>query len=218
MPLPVEPPGGRCPDCRTRRPSFSKARAAGIYAGTARALVRALKFERREPASYPLVDALAAVARREAWDTRADLVAAVPLHPRKRRERGFNQSDVLAHGIARACGLPFLDPLVRTRDTPPQGAATTLSRERNVEGAFALRGRRGSRSARRVAGKRVLLVDDVMTSGATLSECARVLKRAGALEVFALAAARGGVPGPRGTPLEVAPLTRSSGSHRAFRA
>ncbi|HET6201839.1 MAG TPA: phosphoribosyltransferase family protein [Planctomycetota bacterium] len=150
---------------------------------------------------------MARVARAEAWDREATLVAAVPLHARKRRERGFNQSEAIARDLATQLGLPFRDLLLRTRDTPPQGSPTTLSRARNVEGAFALRPRGLRRRLPRLRGAAVLLVDDVMTSGATLSACARVLRRAGARRVYALAAARGGVPG--------SDLTPSGGSLRA---
>ncbi|MCI0586915.1 MAG: ComF family protein [Planctomycetes bacterium] len=153
--------------------------------------MRALKFEGRLHAAYPLVDAMAGVVRAEGWERETDLVVPVPLHPRKRRERGFNQSEVLARDLADRLGLRCRDLLRRTRETAPQGSPTTLSRVRNVEGAFGLA--RGGRP--RLEGAVLLLVDDVMTSGATLSACARVLRRAGARRVVAVAAARGGLPG-----------------------
>src|SRR5262249_21708611 len=101
-------------------------------------------------------EALERVARREGWEV--DVVAPVPLHRRKRRERGFNQAEVLAREVARRLRLPARDLLVWVRDTPPQGAATTLSRRRNVEGAFAARAGggslRGARPPPRVAAPR----------------------------------------------------------------
>lgn len=155
--------------------------------------MRALKFEGRLYAAYPLVDAMAGVVRSEGWERETDLVVPVPLHPRKRRERGFNQSEVLARDLADRLGLRCRNLLRRTRETAPQGSPTTLSRVRNVEGAFGLS--RGGLRRPRLEGAALLLVDDVMTSGATLSACARVLRRAGARRVVAVAAARGGLPG-----------------------
>jgi ComF family protein len=164
--------------------------------------VWSLKFGARRAAALPLEEAIARVAIDAGLAPELDLVVAVPLHPRRLRERGFNQADLLAWGAARALRLPFRRVLRRVRDTPPQGAPTTLSRRGNVEGAFECRTSQ--------SGRTVLLVDDVMTSGATFSECARALRRAGARRVYAVAAARGGLPGRAG-----APVTESPGSPRA---
>jgi ComF family protein len=123
-----------------------------------------------------------------------DLVAPVPLHWRRRAWRGFNQATALAQEAVRAMGRPLTARgLLRVRPTPHQTRLPPARRVENVRGAFAVRGR-----ASAVKGKRVLLVDDVLTSGATIGECARVLRRAGAAAVYAAVVAVAGPdePGP----------------------
>ncbi|MFL6538639.1 MAG: ComF family protein [Chthoniobacterales bacterium] len=117
-------------------------------------------------------------------DRSFDLVVAVPLHSARQRERGFNQAALLAELLARETGLRLHDVLERIRYTTTQTAYDRAERMRNLEGAFRLR--RGAD----VQGLRVLLIDDVLTTGSTLSECARVLKAAGAVSVHAATAAR----------------------------
>jgi ComF family protein len=114
----------------------------------------------------------------------ADLVP-VPLHPRRRRERGFNQAELLALALARGTGLEVSPGLlVRRRDTSSQAGLSAASRRRNVTGAFAARHRP------RLVGRTLVLVDDVITTGATAAACARVLKQAGAAEVRLVTVAR----------------------------
>jgi ComF family protein len=115
----------------------------------------------------------------------SDVLVPVPLHPRRLRERGFNQSALLAREIGRRTGRPCGDgALVRRKDTPSQAGLSAAARRRNVEGAFAVR-RRGL-----VAGRVVTLVDDVFTTGATAYACARVLEAGGAREVRLLSVAQ----------------------------
>jgi ComF family protein len=109
----------------------------------------------------------------------------VPLHPLRRWTRGFNQSEEIAGALG---APPVWKTLRRTRRTPPQASLTATAREANVRGAFAPR--RMRRAAARIAGSRVVLLDDVATTGATLSACAVVLRSMGAAEVLALTAAR----------------------------
>lgn len=167
------------------------ARAPFRYAGTGGALVRRLKFEGDWAAGLALAAAMTDVLRPELqgpW--RRPVLVPVPLHRARARERGFNQAAWLGAGMAAACGLCLLPrQLVRCRATLPQGDPRVLGRSANVEGAFALAGRS------RVRGRRVVLVDDVTTSGATARACARVLRDHGALEV-ALLTACASAPGP----------------------
>jgi len=109
-----------------------------------------------------------------------DIVVPVPLHWRRRRQRGFNQAEALA----RTLGMPWRNALRRTRRTPSQTELPAAQRHRNVREAFALRRRAA------VSGRSILLVDDVATTGATLEACAEVLRAAGAREVRALTVAR----------------------------
>ncbi len=116
---------------------------------------------------------------------RAELIVPVPLHPKRLRWRGFNQSLLLARQVSRAYGTP-VDPfvVVRRRETPPQTQLTEEERRRNMRGAFAVN------SGTPIKNKTILLVDDVYTSGATVNECSRVLRRAGAKAVYVLTLAR----------------------------
>jgi ComF family protein len=113
-----------------------------------------------------------------------DLVVPVPLHPARQRERGFNQATLLAELLAREINLPLRPVLERIRYTTTQTAYDRSERMENLRNAFRLRKNRD------VRGLHVLLIDDVLTTGSTLSECARVLKRAGAVSVHAATAAR----------------------------
>lgn len=114
-------------------------------------------------------------------DCEADIIMPVPLHPKRLRWRGFNQAALLARQVSRAYAVP-LDPftLKRTRATQPQTQLNEPERRRNVRGAFALR------TASALEGKKVLLVDDIYTSGATVNECSRTLKKGGAATVHVL--------------------------------
>ena len=179
------PPPGRCPRCRRPQALIRQRRAVGPYEGALRRLVHVLKYEQRHSLAPPLgrlmresgADVLAA----------ADCAVAVPLHPRRRRGRGFNQAAELAAQL----GLPVVDALRRTRATAPQTELPAGRRRRNVRGAFAPARRFGyRRGGAGVGGASVVLVDDVTTTGATLEACARVLRRAGAREVRALTLAR----------------------------
>ena len=114
-----------------------------------------------------------------------EIVVSVPLHPKKKRQRGFNQAEIIAQETARLLELEYVkDALVKDRNTPPQTSMTADERRRNVRGVFSLKKRE------EVEGRRVLLVDDVYTTGATLRECSQVLIRGGAREVRALTLAR----------------------------
>lgn len=123
-------------------------------------------------------------AHLELDELRADGLIPIPLHPRRERARGYNQARLLAQGLAEVCGLSVCEPLVRVRATPPQAQLDREHRLRNLAGAFSVR------LPSAVLNKKFILVDDVCSTGATLNECAQVLKAAGAAEVWGCVLAR----------------------------
>ena len=159
--------------------AIDRARAIGGYDGALRSILHAFKYDGRRS----LADPLGAMMRQRGADvlSGAACVVPVPLHPSRRRHRGFNQ----AADLARTLRLPMIDALRRVRATPTQTDLPAAQRHRNVRGAFAL-----TRAGRTIHGLVVVVVDDVSTTGATLEACARTLKEAGAVEVRALTAAR----------------------------
>jgi ComF family protein len=174
-----------CPQCEGRELGFSRAAAACRYGGLARDLILEFKYGRRTILSRALASLMVECALKRGFLDRADAVVAVPLHERKLRHRGFNQADALAERISSRSGRPQLrNALVRVEDTRAQTGLDRESRLANVNGAFAVR------DDSSIRGAHILLVDDVMTTGSTLSECAAALRRAGAAEVTVLVAAR----------------------------
>ncbi len=179
--LPVRAPCGGCPP---ERPAYRLARAAARYAGPVRALVLAAKYA-REPAACEPLGRLLAEALAQPPAPALDALVPVPLHRWTRLRRGYDQAERIAEAAGRALGVPVAQgALARTRRTSPQAGLEARDRLRNVAGAF--RVRRGSG----VAGRRLLLVDDVLTTGATASACAAALLAGGAAWVGAGAAAR----------------------------
>ena len=174
-----------CPACIARPPVFAKTRSAFIYDAESRGMVLSLKHAGR-------TDAVAAYGRwmaRAGADVLTDVNALipVPLHASRLRSRRFNQSLLLAHAVSKATGVA-VDPhaLTRVRRTGTQGGLTAKGRTRNVAGAFKVR----DRAVQRILGARVVLIDDVFTTGATLNACARALTLAGAENVNAITLAR----------------------------
>ncbi len=180
-----------CGACLRRPPAFRRARAVLAYDDTARPLILDLKHGDRTGLAPALGRWLARAAGDLAAD--ADVAVPVPLHRRRLFARRYNQAALLAAALARATGLA-IEPgmLVRRRETSPQGRLSRSARRRNVRGAFAPAAGRGAA----IAGARILLVDDVFTTGATVEECARTLLRAGAGSVDVITLAR--VVRPRG--------------------
>jgi len=175
----ISVPLERCPRCRRSRRLVDRARAIGAYDGTLRTLVHALKYGARRSLARPL----GALMRHRGADILdgAACVVPVPLHPSRRRQRGFNQAADLAHHL----GLPVVAALRRVRATAAQTALPAAQRHRNLRDAFA-----ATSAAAALIDEIVVLVDDVSTTGATLEACARVLKESGVREVRALTAAR----------------------------
>ncbi|MGK7866255.1 ComF family protein [Falsiroseomonas sp. E2-1-a20] len=183
-------PGGLCPSCLARPPAYGMARAALRYDAGAQRLILPFKHGDRTDLAAPLAEKMAQAGA--ALLAGCDLIVPVPLHWRRLLSRRYNQAALLAQRLARLAGRPCIpDLLRRSRPTPPLGDLGAAQRAALLAGAFRLT----ARGARRVAGRRVLLVDDVMTSGATAEACARALLAAGAASVDVLAAAR--VPDPR---------------------
>ena len=183
-----------CGECRIGNPDFDVARAFGVYRGTLRALVLQLKFRRRERLGRRLGAYLAAAWERvEIFQSETrPLLVPVPLFHSRERQRGFNQARLLAEGLARHLSRSrggkrlqvAAHVLARIRETLPQTGLSALARRENVRGAFKVK------DPKQIEGRDVVLVDDVMTTGATLSACSHALKQAGSGTVFALALAR----------------------------
>ena len=172
-----------CFDCQAAPPAYDGLRSAFVYQGTARALVHALKYRQATVLAQPVASLMAEAARRHGLEV--DVLIPVPLSGLRGRIRGYNQAEVLARAVGRELDLPVWPrALARRRHTSPQARAPDAeARRRNVAGAFACR-------ERDVAGRRVLLLDDVTTTGATLADCARALKEADAGTVWGLTFAR----------------------------
>lgn len=172
---------GRCALCRLGVNGFDAAYSYGFYEGALRKLIHLYKYEKIHTLSKPLGEFL---ARSTPLDEQFDIVVPVPLHWLRRWQRGFNQSNLLARVVARRRRIPVVKAVRRKRSTAPQAGLTNARRRANVRGVFQVRDRRS------VAGKRILLVDDVLTTGATASACAQALKRAGARRVTLVTVAR----------------------------
>jgi ComF family protein len=178
----------RCGLCRRLKPPFVKAVAYGSYEGGLRELIHLLKYEQVRPAAAVLGrmlgEAVSGIESGSTW-----VVIPVPLHSRKLRQRGFNQSELIAqHAVKLTAGSGRLvlhsRVLERRRETQSQIGLTRHQRRENLRGAFAVSRRE------EIAGREILLVDDVFTTGTTVSECSRVLLRAGASRVFVATVAR----------------------------
>ena len=186
LPFTIEAaPDAICGDCARLPPVFDRARAAFLYEGAGRELILAFKMADRSWLAPRLATWLQRAAAPLLLE--ADVVVPVPLHRWRLLARRFNQAAVLARLMARDTDIVMVpDLLVRTRRTATQTRLSRVERRRNVRGAFAVRRSR----APLAAGRNVLLVDDVMTTGATVSACARALRAAGAARVDVTTLAR----------------------------
>jgi ComF family protein len=188
---PIDPAVTLCGLCRRVQPPYVKATAYGSYEGGLRELIHLLKYERVRPAANVLGRMLAeAIADlRDSFQDAQVLVVPVPLHARKQRQRDYNQAELIARAalkVMRADGHFQMGGgiLERRRETQSQIGLSSHQRRENIRGAFAVS------HPDAIANREILLVDDVFTTGTTVSECARVLRRAGASKVYVATVAR----------------------------
>lgn len=175
-------------DCRCgkHRRHFERCVSPFYHKGVAQTGIYTLKDVGYRVTAEGFVAEMAEAVRREYGGIPFDLVTAVPLHKREQRERGFNQAEKLGQALARRLGLPYETMLRKITATAPQKELKAVERSGNLLGVFDVCGD--------VAGKTILLVDDVITTGATLDECAKMLKIFGAEEVYAATAAAAVLP------------------------
>lgn len=176
--------GPTCGECRLHEPAYTQAAAFGTYEHNLRELIHMFKYAGMQPLARPLGLHLAQ-ALDDAPFPKPDVVVPVPLHKKRLRQRGFNQAQLLAQQLGRSFQIPVAPRgLLRVRPTAAQAGLSGSARRDNLASAFAP----GDPAA--VRGQKVLLVDDVLTTGATAHACARTLRRAGAEEVAVLTLAR----------------------------
>lgn len=176
---------GRCGLCRRGVRGFDAAYSFGFYEDELRKLIQLFKYARIQTLSAPLGRLL---ARALPHEQSFDVIVPMPLHWRKRWQRGFNQAELLAREIGRRTHIPVRNALRRVRHTESQAGLTSAKRRENVSGAFQTPGR--AKKSKALDGLSVLLIDDVMTTGATAASCARALKLGGARQVILLTLAR----------------------------
>lgn len=175
-----------CLHCFGASWAFDTARAPYEHEGPARRAVLMLKYDRWQRASIPLGRAMAE-AHKGRWGAPmnyVDAIVPIPIHPKRFRDRGFNQAVLLAREVSDGIGTPIMESAVRIRHTPAQARISAAERWRNLQDAFQVPDRAS------VEGARLLLIDDVLTSGSTAHHCAEALKGAGAREVSVLTATR----------------------------
>lgn len=182
LPLPPESDTRFCSNCRERPPPFDSCIAPMLYRPPLDHLISGLKFQRRLRFGQLLGDLLADSVLHSTAQ-RPDLIVPIPLHPARLRQRGYNQSVEIARPLSRRLGIPLATRLVRRQQaTAPQASLEQKARQKNISGAFCCNARIGC--------PQVALVDDVVTTGATAAELARVLKRSGVARVQVWAVAR----------------------------
>ncbi len=170
-----------CSACIIGKPAFKQARSFGLYDGTLKEAINILKYHKIKRLSKPL----SAIILRTGI-AGIDAVLPVPLYKKRLRHREFNQSALLAKYLAGSISVPLaIDCLVKVRDTMPQVGLSAQEREKNIKNAFEVRDKKF------IQGKTLMLVDDVITTGATVRECSKQLKKAGAKDIYVIALAHG---------------------------
>lgn len=172
----------QCRDCRDKRFAFSQSRSLGLYQGDLRELVHKFKYGN----SRGLADIFAGllIERIDSDFFAVDLITSVPLSKNKQKQRGFNQAQLLAQSLALKLDRKFADVLYQSKDTQDQSKLQANERRKNVRNAFSVKQDPGQK------GSKILLIDDVFTTGSTVNECSKVLKRAGAGSVRVATIAR----------------------------
>lgn len=179
-----QPEAKLCIECTTYQPVYTALRSWGSYEGTLRTAIHRLKYHSDIGLSEILARPLTGLLRDLSWQV--DLVTAVPLSSKRRRQRGYNQAALLARWVGLSAGVIFQpNALVRLRDTTSQVGLHAHQRRENVAGAFQAK-------SSVVLGKKVLIIDDVTTTGATMQACAQALISAGASQIYGLTLARAG--------------------------
>jgi ComF family protein len=170
-----------CQKCRNQPPAFKALRSYCAYQGPARKAIHRLKYQRDIGIAEALAVLLTNLVRDLAWPV--DTITAVPLSPSRTKQRGYNQASLLAIPLALALQKPFDHRLLtRTRETDSQVGLSMIDRKQNVAGAFS--------ASDKAAGKVIWVIDDVITTGATMNACAQALMKAGAIAVYGLSFAR----------------------------
>ncbi len=176
---------GLCSDCRSFRHYFDRAYSLCVYDGKVKEWIYSFKYAGRSYLARPFGRMMAERIKEIGMDRWVDCVVPVPLHRKKQRQRGYNQSRLLADVISRELGMgKARDLLKRIRETPPLSGLTRLQRMETMEGAFYMNGKEA-------AVKNVLLIDDIYTTGSTVNQCARALKEGGLVRVYVFTLASG---------------------------
>jgi len=183
-PLQVKRNDALCHDCQADFHSFVQARSYGYYEGMLKQLIYEFKYHGRQELAEVLGNLMFELLKQLSWPN-FDYIVPLPLHPKRLRERGYNQAYLLARVIAKQSGIPLYTGLVRVKATEHQTLLDKTLRKQNLIGAFKVIDRC------KVKDKTLLLVDDVYTTGATSGECSNSLLQAGAKAVYVLTCARG---------------------------
>ena len=176
---------GRCDECATSPPRYGKLRSIAFYHTTLQQAIHLFKFEKKKVLAQYIIQLINAHIPADCEMAEYDFVLPIPIHKKRLRERGFNQATLLANGIATVEGIPVLtDTLVRKRHTVAQSSLDREARQQNIVGAFEVR------NPDIISGKRLLVIDDVFTTGATIREAVSELWTADPAEIDVLTLAR----------------------------